>query len=268
MEKVENLLGSLSQMDRESFLNVSSKLCADIILLKGAGKGINALSKLPGKIKGSGFLETVESNLTKALTEHPSLTTPEGFTIKAPQIFEETNVLKNTAEKNLASTTQFKNMHPKLAENISTFQKLDKSFSEIAKTARKESPGRILENINVSKYEQIESDTIKYYEKVRKMSEDVSKIAKNIGVDESIVQQIKRHVFLDDHILYDGIRRFDPNPDMAAAWKRLIENDFFQSDLVLLQHELVESIIMNGTEVAYSEAHKIANGLYNWDKTL
>ncbi len=118
MEKVDNFLNSLSQMDREAFLDVSSKLCADFILLKGAGIGINAFSKLPGKIKGSGFLETVESNLIKGFTEHPSLTTPEGFTIKAPQVFEETNVLRHDAQSTVFGSSAL----PKLQKEVSAVE--------------------------------------------------------------------------------------------------------------------------------------------------
>lgn len=79
---------------------------------------------------------------------------------------------------------------------------------------------------------------------------------------------IKDHVFHQEHKLTGGIGRFDPDVDMMGAWQRLISNDFAHSDLLWLQHEFVESLIMNGLDVAYEEAHSIANKFYNWSNSL
>ena len=52
---------------------------------------------------------------------------------------------------------------------------------------------------------------------------------------------------------------------MADAWKRLIRGNFFQSDLLLLQHEYAENLLMQGVNLDYNTAHKITNHFYNWE---
>jgi hypothetical protein len=270
VEQVATLYHHLSetipQMSRKDWGRVSGQLFADFGIAKGIGKSLHLAknTQVSDIIRENPLIAKVRNRLEEALL-NPEMVTTEGLVVKRHQGIESTNILKNTAEKVKGMT---ESIHPKLTENIAAFQKLDKSLTKAVNMARKERSGRILDNINVAQYEQIELDTVQYYEKIRNTSDDISQIARNIGIDASIIEQIKKHVFLEDHILYDGVRRFDPNPDMAAAWKRLIDNKFFQSDLVLLQHEFAESVIMNGVEVAYSEAHKIANSLYNWDNTL
>lgn len=83
-----------------------------------------------------------------------------------------------------------------------------------------------------------------------------------------VIERIKKHVFLENHILHNGIGKFAPDADMAAAWKRLIDNTFTQTDLLFLQHEYAESFIMNGLDIAWREAHDRVNQMYNWDILL
>ena len=78
----------------------------------------------------------------------------------------------------------------------------------------------------------------------------------------------KYYLILEEHILYDGIGKFGIDEDMAAAWQRLIDNKFTKSDLILLQHEYSESLLMNGMEIAYSDAHPIVNQWYDWYRSL
>jgi len=107
-------------------------------------------------------------------------------------------------------------------------------------------------------------EAARHYEKIRIASDDIKVISRNTGIEESVIQRVKEHVFYEEHILYDGVRKFDPQADMAVAWKRLTDNEFLQSDLILLQHEYVESLIMRGVRVPYSEAHAMADKIYDW----
>jgi len=76
-------------------------------------------------------------------------------------------------------------------------------------------------------------------------------------------------VLIEEHLLEKNIiARFHPDFDMAAAWQRLIDNNFVQSDLLLLLHEYAESFIMNGIEVEWRTAHGVVIKFYNWDKSL
>ena len=55
---------------------------------------------------------------------------------------------------------------------------------------------------------------------------------------------------------------------MSAAWQRLIDNSFSHADLVFLQHEYVESLVMNGIEIGYRGAHEIVSQMYDFFKYL
>jgi len=44
-------------------------------------------------------------------------------------------------------------------------------------------------------------------------------------------------------------RRFDPDPHMAAAWQRLISNQYIKTDLKWLLHEYAESLIMQSRKI-------------------
>jgi len=63
----------------------------------------------------------------------------------------------------------------------------------------------------------------------------------------------------------DEPRRFDPDYDIAVSWQRLIEGKNIQEmDRVLLNHELMESRLMNTQGLSYRDAHEMATELYNY----
>lgn len=106
-----------------------------------------------------------------------------------------------------------------------------------------------------------------YYESVRHMTTDVSKIAKNTGYSEEFIKTIKNFIFIDEHDLGDGrISRFEPNFEMAQTWQRLIDGRNIQShDLTLLKHEEMERrLISQG--YSQDEAHILASKEYNYAK--
>lgn len=106
-----------------------------------------------------------------------------------------------------------------------------------------------------------------YYESVRHMTTDVSRIAKNTGYSEEFIKTIKDYIFIDEHDLGDGrISRFEPSFEMAQTWQRLIDGrDIQQHDLTLLKHEEMERrLISQG--YSQDEAHILASKEYNYAK--
>ena len=57
----------------------------------------------------------------------------------------------------------------------------------------------------------------KAYATIRNSTDDVARIAKTTGRTEAEIQQIKNHLFHDTHRLTRGTRRFDADPQIAAA---------------------------------------------------
>ena len=72
------------------------------------------------------------------------------------------------------------------------------------------------------------------------------------------IKRIKKHLFYDDqHILEKGIGKFDPDPDIASEWDRLIKGDFVKNDLDLLEHEYFESKLEKLLKLNYDIAQQI-----------
>lgn len=106
------------------------------------------------------------------------------------------------------------------------------------------------------------------YEKIRN-ADDVSTVAKSAGMSEEDVRTVKQHVFFDKHILYDGVvDRFEPDYDMAVAWKRLSEGNPTETDILLLQHEKLENDVEKQYNITASEAHALATKQYDWSGTI
>ena len=111
-----------------------------------------------------------------------------------------------------------------------------------------------------------EAHANRYYGLVRSMSTDVSKIAKNTGFSEELIQQIKNYIFIDVHDLGDSIpRNFDPSFAMAQSWQRLISGTPEPHDLTLLKHEKLEKELMD-TGMSQYHAHIEASKKYNYTK--
>lgn len=108
----------------------------------------------------------------------------------------------------------------------------------------------------------------KYYDKI-KNNNDVELIAKSSGMTIEEIQTIKKHIFFDEHIKYDGTKSvFDADYDMAVAWKRLAEGIPENRDILLLQHELLENSVEKMYNLSAAEAHAIADEKYPWYDTL
>ncbi len=108
------------------------------------------------------------------------------------------------------------------------------------------------------------SQAEKYYEKIRE-TDDIKAVSESSGMSENDIQQIKNHVFHNKHKLYDGtVDKFDPDYDMAVAWKRLTEGIPEDRDILLLKHELLESQMEKEYNLTAAEAHKKATETYDW----
>lgn len=109
-----------------------------------------------------------------------------------------------------------------------------------------------------------EKHAIQYYESVRHMKTDAERIAKNTGWEKGKIAEIKNHVFIQEHDLLDGHRRFDPSFEMAQSWQRLIDGkDIRECDLVLLKHEYLELTLMK-KGYSQNDAHIIASKKYDY----
>jgi len=102
--------------------------------------------------------------------------------------------------------------------------------------------------------------------------DNVAATAAEHGFSRTDVEQIKNHLFHDEHTLDyfdDGYRgRFDSNPRIAEAWTRLREGNPHDADIALLRHELAESNHMRTTgNDSYREAHQAAlDAGHTWDE--
>lgn len=105
-----------------------------------------------------------------------------------------------------------------------------------------------------------------YYNEIRAMTTDVERIAKNTSYPIEIIQQIKNYLFMDQHRLVNGTRRFDPSFAIAQSWQRLMSKngkDIQPHDLILLRHEMYEAELVS-RGIPQSKAHIEACKLFNY----
>ena len=114
---------------------------------------------------------------------------------------------------------------------------------------------------------QAEQHAKRYYEFIRKTKSDISKISAHTGISADKIEKIKNHIFVSEHILDDGVRRFDPSYSMAVSWQRLMNGEYIERDIVLLKHEYAELRYME-RGLSQAEAHVKASKRYNYAKYL
>lgn len=109
----------------------------------------------------------------------------------------------------------------------------------------------------------------RYYGLVRSMSNDVDKIAQNVGYKSKNVEAVKNHLFLKKHDLGGGeLEYFYPDYEISQSWQRLISGKDIQShDYILLKHEYAEQAYM-AKGYNQQEAHDLANKHYNYANAL
>lgn len=124
---------------------------------------------------------------------------------------------------------------------------------------------------NDPKGERREKHAETFYQAIRNGDKKsfVKNVAKNSGMTEKSISKIYDHVFCNEHELYDGKKRFDPDYDMAESFRRLREGKNIQEhDIIMLKHERLEYELMNKTGRPYQEAHRLTESKYNYSKSL
>jgi hypothetical protein len=97
------------------------------------------------------------------------------------------------------------------------------------------------------------------YEAIRQAHDDVVVIARYTGMRVSWIARIKAHLFDRTHRLDDGVRRFDADPLIINAWRRLREGAQTPKDRQLLEHELFEARFEGIFQTDYRTAHEATN---------
>ena len=106
----------------------------------------------------------------------------------------------------------------------------------------------------------------RYYAEIRSRHDDVDKIAQTTGRSPEEIEKIKRFVFIEEHDLGEnGVKRFEPDYMMAESWRRLIDGTPEPHDLVLIEHEIMESKLME-SGMSQDEAHIAASKKHNYGK--
>lgn len=118
------------------------------------------------------------------------------------------------------------------------------------------------------KYEKRIQSAEQYYDSIRNRIDDIEKISYNTHISYTDVEIVKRHVFLENHILDNNVAVFDADYDMAVAWQRLINGTYEDRDIVLLKHELLESQVEKEYNLNYRDAHNIAQKKYPWSDII
>ena len=106
-----------------------------------------------------------------------------------------------------------------------------------------------------------------YYEEIRHRTDDVYKIAKCTGFTPDQVLKVKNYLFVDTHILVDGIRRFDPSFEIAQSWQRMsdMQEHVTEHDRLLIPHELMEmDLVSHG--ISKIEAHEKTSKIYDYPR--
>ena len=116
---------------------------------------------------------------------------------------------------------------------------------------------------------QADEHAFRYYGLVRSMKTDCKRIAANTGFREKDIRRIKNHIFYEEHNLGDGdFGRFDESYEIARSWQRLLDGrEIEERDIVLLNHEFLESILMSDG-LSYHDAHTKTSILYDYSKFI
>lgn len=105
-----------------------------------------------------------------------------------------------------------------------------------------------------------------YYESLRKRKPtEVGVIAERTPFTSEQILLIRNYLFINEHELDDGFRRFDCSFEIAQSWQRLsdVNMTIEPHDLTLIEHELLEiRLVQDG--LSQREAHERATARYNY----
>lgn len=97
---------------------------------------------------------------------------------------------------------------------------------------------------------------------------------KSSNLPHSTVSKALEHILDNKYLLwdYDAFEEremnFYPHYDMARSFQRLYTGKPKESDIIMLQHESLESYYMNHEKMDYDEAHKKANIKFNYQEAI
>ncbi len=108
------------------------------------------------------------------------------------------------------------------------------------------------------------------YAAIRANSGDIAAIAKNTGIKPENIQNVKDHLFYNEHLLDRYVEsgvpattaRFDSDLGIAQAWKRLEDGTYTPEDVQLLRHETAEAWYMRKYGPSYNAAHEAAEARF------
>ena len=203
------------------------------------------------KAKTSNLVDVLGSYGSKDAREAFAEAFAEAYTCKNPRKFAK--IFKEELEKTLKRSSSTGRYQSSIAKGKGN----DIINSGAVKGA--------LTDKNDPLYVKRDAHAIKYYESVRRSKT----IANNTRMSEKSINKVYDHVFIKEHELYGGKRRFDPDYDMAESFRRLREGKNIQEhDLIMLKHERLEYELMNKKHMSYQEAHRLAEKKYNYQKAL
>ena len=115
---------------------------------------------------------------------------------------------------------------------------------------------------------------IKYYEQLKNSNraDVVEKMVKSSNLPHSTVSKALEHILDNQYLLWDfeafeeRMMNFYPHYDMAQSFQRLYLGNPKEYDILMLQHESLESYYMNQLKMDYDEAHKRANLKFNYQE--
>ena len=115
---------------------------------------------------------------------------------------------------------------------------------------------------------------IKYYEQLKNSNraDVVEKMVKSSKLPHSTVSEALEHILDNQYLLWDfeafeeRMMNFYPHYDMAQSFQRLYLGNPKEYDILMLQHENLESYYMNQLKMDYDEAHKRANLKFNYQE--
>lgn len=104
----------------------------------------------------------------------------------------------------------------------------------------------------------------------RKPTYVAEKIAKNMGISAKAARNIYDHVFVKEHIFKSGEKKkFDPDYDMAESFRRILEGKNVKPhDIIMIKHEHLELNLIKKYNMAYEDAHELAEKKYNYSRAL
>ncbi|MBJ6746654.1 minor capsid protein [Streptococcus sp. 121] len=114
----------------------------------------------------------------------------------------------------------------------------------------------------------------RYYTQLKNSNREdvISKMVISSSLPRETVATALKHVLDNQYLLWDSeeyeyrVRNFYPHYDMAQSFQRLYLGNPKKSDIIMLQHESLESEYMGKYKLPYDEAHKLANQKYNYEE--